>query len=211
MTSFSFPSSYEQLLERHVDSKGRVNYDGWKSDPLSTTLQQELQTHPKPQEDTSYWINTYNALTIQAVLEHYPINSIQDIAKGKVWTTKKFHLSHGVYTLDQIENAILRPRNDARIHAALNCASIGCPPLWNKPFTKENLHQQLEESTNRWLSQNAYTNSNGETQLSKIFLWYGEDFRPDPIQFLKRYRPQESWPSFDTITYMEYDWSLNKQ
>lgn len=211
MTSFSFPLSYSELLERHVDSKGNVHYEAWKSDPLFVDLQVELQKYPKPQEDTSYWINAYNALTIQVVLEHHPISSIQEIDDGKVWTTKKFRLADGLYTLAQIEHEILRPRNDPRIHAALNCASIGCPPLWNQPFTQKIINVQLEEATLRWLNHNAYAKTKEGIKLSKIFYWYRKDFQPTPIQFLNKYRPEENWPSEEKITYMEYDWSLNKE
>jgi hypothetical protein len=153
----------------------------------------------------------YNALTIQVVLEHHPISSIQAIADGKVWTTKEFLLEDDSYTLSQIEHEILRPRKDPRIHAALNCASIGCPPLWNQPFTQQQIQTELEEATRRWLSHNAYTKTNDKIQLSKIFLWYEKDFQPTPIDFLKKYQPDEPWPTGEEFTYMEYNWDLNQK
>ena len=148
-TASAFPTSYSQLLSKHVDEHGRVYYEQWRDDPLYKQFLQDLTSYPKPSNDTAYWINTYNALTIHVVIEHLPVQSIRDIADGAVWSTQKFSLASGMYTLDDIEHKILRPKKDPRIHAALNCASIGCPPLWNKVFAQDNIDIQLNHAMER--------------------------------------------------------------
>lgn len=211
LSALSFPDTYTQLLEKYVDGQGNVQYEQWKNDPLSTKLKKEIRNTPKPEEDTAYWINIYNALTIRVVIEHLPIQSILDINEGKVWSTYPFVFAHGTYTLNDIEHKILRPRKDPRIHAALNCASKGCPPLWNKPFSEKNLDTELNSSMERWLNHNAFTKKNDVISLSKIFSWYAEDFGPNPIEFLKKMRPHEPWPSWEHTSFSEYDWSLNQK
>ena len=210
LTAQAIPKSYSQLLAQHVDEKGRVHYENWRSDPLYQKLMQELPTYPTPTDDTAYWINVYNALTIHTIIEHYPVRSIRDIADGTVWSTQKFSLAGGTYTLDDIEHKILRPRKDPRVHAALNCASIGCPPLWNKPFVEDNIDTQLNQAVERWLDYNAYRKDSGTIQISKIFSWYAKDFTPNPIEYLRTLRPKESWPSWEQTQFIPYDWSLNK-
>ena len=210
LSSFSFPTSYTQLLEKYVDPQGNVQYEQWKNDPISKNLSKELAQYPIPTKDTAYWINAYNALTIQIVIEHFPIQSIRDINEGKVWSTHSFTLANGEYTLDDIEHKILRPRKDPRFHAALNCASIGCPPLWNKAFTEENLNTELDTAMERWLNHNAFSKQKDRISLSKVFSWYAADFTPNPIAYLRKLRPHEAWPTWEQVSFASYDWSLNK-
>ena len=209
-TASAFPASYSQLLSKYVDEHGRVHYEHWRDDPLYKQFLLDLTSHQKPSNDTAYWINTYNALTIHVVIAHLPIKSIREIDDGTVWSTQKFSLSGGTYTLDDIEHKILRPKKDPRIHAALSCASLGCPPLWNKVFTQDDIHIQLNHAMKRWLDQNAYQKINGVIKISKIFAWYAEDFHPNPIEYLRTMRPNEEWTSWNEAQFIPYDWSLNK-
>ena len=208
--AFSFPEIYQHLLQKYVDSTGTVDYESWKTDPNHTEFVQALSIAIPPQKDTAYWINMYNALTIQLVIENYPLKSIRDIEQGKVWSHHKFSLSSGDYTLDHIEHNILRPRKDPRIHAAINCASIGCPPLWNQAYTEQNLEKELDQALRRWFDKNAFEKIESGMAISKIFLWYAEDFTPSPISFLRQYNPSIEWPKKENILYMKYDWSLNE-
>ena len=108
-----------------------VNYADVRSD---VEFQQWLITLPTveiPKQSINgqkaFWINVYNGLTIQTVAENMPIRSIQDVDDGQVWTTRTFVVSGQTVTLDKIEKDILGQFKDPRIHAALNCASKGCP------------------------------------------------------------------------------------
>lgn len=209
--AFCFPEIYQDLLHKYVDSTGYVDYAAWKEDPSHASFVQALSSAVPPQDDTAYWINMYNALTIQLIIENYPLQSIRDLAHGKVWSTHEFSLSTGRYTLDAIEHKILRPRKDPRIHAAINCASVGCPPLWNKPYTEQHLSQDLDLALERWFASNAFHKTDSGMHISKIFLWYADDFPPSPLSFLRQHRPNMDWPKTENISYMEYDWSLNEK
>src|SRR6185503_8950236 len=123
-------------LKKHVSIDGIVNYEVWSKDTrgIDQYLLQ-LSTNPvqndwSKNERLAYWINAYNAFTIKLVLDHYPINSIRDLNEVNPWDEVWIKLGNTTYSLNQIENEIIRKQfNDPRIHFALNCASISCPPL----------------------------------------------------------------------------------
>ncbi len=82
----------------------------------------------------AYWINAYNALTVQLILKHYPLKSIKEIKQP--WDTTCFSIGEKSYTLGDIEHKILRKMDEPRIHFAINCASASCPTLGIRPFKK---------------------------------------------------------------------------
>ena len=94
-------------------------------------------------EQRAFWINLYNALTVKVVLDNYPVTSIREIKPWFFslgpWSEKRIQVESEQLSLDDIEHRILRPVwRDARIHYAVNCASVGCPNLQEIPFTAEN-------------------------------------------------------------------------
>jgi hypothetical protein len=115
--------------------------------------------------------------------------------------------------LNNIENDIIRAQyNEPRIHFALNCASKSCPVLLNKAYTPSKLYGQLTSQTKRFLKDTSKNNFSGSTiKISKIFDWYGEDFRKNGstvIDFFNKYRTEQL--SDPKIAYMDYSWDLNK-
>jgi hypothetical protein len=134
----------------------------------------------------AFWINAYNAFTLRAVVDHYPIqsrwltlhprNSIRQI--DGVWTDLKWMAAGRPVTLDEIEHRILRPTfRDARIHFAVNCASISCPPLVAQPYLPDTLDAQLDEAARGYLRSQEGRRIEGNTlRISSIFNWYAEDF-----------------------------------
>ncbi|KAA3625880.1 MAG: DUF547 domain-containing protein [Bacteroidetes bacterium] len=158
----------------------------------------------------AYWINAYNAFTVKLIVDHYPVSSITKIHSGKPWSKKWIKLGSETYSLDQIENEILRPRyKDARIHFAVNCAAKSCPPLLNKAWTAENLEANFEKQARNFINNSNY-NKIGEkkVQISKIFEWYAGDF-DNIINYLNKYA-QITIKSNAKVTYLEYDWALNE-
>ena len=125
------------LLRKYVNSSGKVNYKGFKSDKskLDAYLK-ELENNPIQEnwskaKKMAYWINAYNAFTIKLIVDNYPISSITKLHGGKPWDVKWIKLGGQTYSLNNIENDILRPKyKDARIHFAVNCAAKSCPPLF---------------------------------------------------------------------------------
>ena len=145
------------------------------------------------EQKLSFWINAYNAFTIKAIIDHYPIkrsfsvvgifyapsNSILQI-KG-VWTKLQFRAVGGMVTLDEIEHQILRKKfNEPRIHMAINCASISCPDLSNEAYRADQLEKQLTSASANFVNNSQkgvlIDQESGKVKLSKIFKWFGEDF-----------------------------------
>ena len=157
----------------------------------------------------AYWINAYNAFTIKLILDHYPVKSIKDIDGGNPWEVRWIKLGDKTYSLNQIENDILRPRyKDARIHFAVNCAARSCPPLYNRAFTAEILNASLDRLTRQFINNDRYNAIRpAAAEVSQLFNWYGSDFG-DLAAYLNKYAETDLQPGAK-ITFKEYDWGLN--
>lgn len=208
-------SIFDGLLQSFVDANGRVDYKGIKTQKsvLEQYLSQLRQFPPTDQssrqEQMAYWINAYNAFTIKLIVDAWPVKSIKDLEGGNVWDKKWIEIKGKAYSLNNIENDILRPRyKDARIHFAVNCAAASCPPLWNKAWTGDNLESALVRRTRQFINDPAYnTLEKGQVEVSKIFDWYGSDFA-DLVAFLNQYSKLEINENAK-IQFKTYDWSLN--
>lgn len=208
-------SSWTQLLAKYVDPQGQVNYQGLKTDQANLDAYLQLLASNPVQEEWSraeklaYWINTYNAYTIKLILNHYPVKSIMDIEGGKAWDKVWIKLGNKSYSLNQIENEIIRPQfNEPRIHFAVNCAAKSCPPLLNEAWMPATLESQLEQRTKAFINNSAYnTIKPASVQVSKLFEWYQQDFG-NTITYLNKFSTT-TIKSNASVTYREYDWALN--
>ncbi len=211
---------YASLLQKHVSENGLVNYKGFINDkPQLNEYLNSLSEHPpKPswsdKQKMSYWINVYNAFTIKLIVDHYPVKSILSINEGKPWDLSFIPIGDKMYTLNQVENDILRKDFDEpRIHFAINCASISCPKLLNRPFDAALLPTQLNKVSKEFVQN---TDKNMVTakllKISKIFDWFKGDFESSGgvIGFLNTYAEVKIVPS-PKIMYMDYNWNLNQQ
>jgi hypothetical protein len=206
---------FNQLLKKYVKN-GKVNYSGIIKDKaqLETYLDQLRKSAPgkswSRDEQLAYWINAYNAFTIKLIVDNYPVNSIMDISNGKPWDVNWIKIGGKAYSLNDIENSIIRPQfKEPRIHFAVNCAAISCPPLASEAFTAVNLDALLEKQTRAFISNNKFnTIASSEVEISKIFEWYAGDFS-NLISFLNKYSDQEINASAK-VKFKEYDWTLNK-
>jgi hypothetical protein len=191
-----------------------------------------FQRFAKPQQ-MAFLINAYNAFTVELILTKYPdLDSIKDLGGflSTPWKPKWIDLLGEQVSLDGIEHERLRARgryDDPRIHFAVNCASIGCPMLREEAFVAERLDAQLDEQATRFLSdrtRNRYDPASGKLQVSKIFDWYGEDFRlghrgiTSLPAYLARFAEVLADAPADRarvrsadvdIGYLGYDWALN--
>lgn len=210
-------SVWHSILQKHVSEDGQVDYRGLQSDraKLNQYLQMLAQNHPSKtwskEEQMAFWINAYNAFTIALILDHSPLKSITDLDNGKVWDRKWIKIGEKIYSLNNIENDILRPQfQDARIHFAVNCAAASCPPLLNEAYTAANLNALLDHRTRAFINDQAYNKiTPASVKLSKIFDWYAVDFG-NLISFLNQYsRTKIQFNA--SVDYLNYDWSLNKQ
>ncbi|MEZ4241149.1 MAG: DUF547 domain-containing protein [Myxococcota bacterium] len=177
------------------------------------------------------YVNAYNALTIATILDAGQPASIRDIDGGNVWDKRHFTVAGESVTLNDLEHRKARKLADGRIHAALNCASKGCPPLPPAPLSAaRDLGAQLDEDARHWARTTAFHLEGDTVAVSKIFDWYGEDFagvqgdRDLPkvdgklehaLWFLSRYADPAvaSKLTSGTVTasWQDYDWSLNRR
>tara|TARA_Y100000385_G_scaffold280419_1_gene331600 strand:- start:2548 stop:3531 length:984 start_codon:yes stop_codon:yes gene_type:complete len=213
--------SYEKLntfLTKYVTYSGKVNYSSIKTNKsqLNDIIEEFEENYPESDwsytQKLTYWINAYNVYTIKLVTDNYPTSSITKIT-AKPWHKKFIKLGGKTYSLNNIENDIVRKQfKEPRIHFALNCASKSCPVLLNKAYTPAKLYGQLTSQTKRFLSDYSKNDFSGKTiKISKIFDWYGEDFRKNGntvIDFFNKYRSEQL--SDPKISYLEYSWDLNK-
>lgn len=212
--TIDFNKDWNIILSQNVDSQGNVNYEGIKkqSDRLEGYLAKVSNNPPKDSwsrnEKLAYWINIYNAYTVKLISDNYPLSSITDLEGGKPWDKKWIRIKGKTYSLNNIEHDIIRPRfNEPRIHFAVNCAAKSCPPLLNEAWSADKLEEQLETATKRFIN-NSKLNSfdKGKAEVSKIFEWYGADFK-DLKAFLSKYAGKK----VDDISFKEYNWSLNEK
>lgn len=205
---------WNNLLNNHVTSSGSVNYGAIKKkEILLDTYLKLLAENPVSStwprnEKMAYWINLYNAATVKLIIENYPTKSIQKLENGKPWDKKWIKSGTSTYSLNEIENSILRPRfKDTRIHFALNCAAQSCPRLMNKAFTASNLKSLLEQNAKWFVNSKFNKISSNKIEISKIFKWYAVDFG-NIITYLNKYSTIEI-DGKANVSYLEYDWSLN--
>lgn len=208
-------SIFNELLKKHVSKAGNVNYKGFKSD--SKTLQNYIELLKTQQPTDSwtqndklaYWINAYNALTINLILRNYPTKSIKDIKHP--WDQRLWKLGDKWQNLNDIEHEILRKMNEPRIHFAIVCASVSCPKLQNEAFTAANLDEQLTNATKEFLADTSKNElSKDNIKISKIFKWFKKDFEKNGnlIDFLNQYANIEISEKAKK-SYTDYNWNLN--
>ena len=226
-------SDYQGVLSAHVNAQGNVDYAAVRSSGALDAYLSALQTAAEPADRSArmaFWLNAYNALTIDLIADNYPLSSIRELDGGDPWESRRFTVAGQLVTLNHIEHMILRPMGDARIHAAVNCASRGCPPLSKVAFTGAGLNAQLSAVSTAWLTGNGVTidPDTNTVSLSKIFEWYGDDFVPGievdipgvegsqegAVNFVIRHLPQHAdylSAGGYTIGYSSYDWGINAQ
>ena len=239
-------AAWTALLKKHVrlidgGKAGALHYAGMAQDQaalrayaasLSAVPAASFDGWPKAQR-MAFLINAYNAYTVELILTRYPkLASIRDLGSllSSPWKPKFIRLLGTEMSLDNIEHDTLRARgryDDPRIHFAVNCASIGCPMLREEAFVADRLDAQLDEQAQRFLgdrSRNRYNPASGKLEVSKIFDWYGDDFKLGHrgITSLAGFLGQHADLLADApadreklragavpVSYLDYDWKLN--
>lgn len=225
-------SAYGELLGEHVDYEAaRVDYDGLKRDEarLDAYLDQIAQADLSGlDEDARHalLINAYNAYTLKLIVEHYPgIDSIKDI--DSPWKTSRWVVAGHTLSLDDIEHGLIRPiYRDSRIHFAVNCAAVGCPPLAAEPYEGASLEAQLDRATRRALHDERYARvTDGRLELTQVMNWYRKDFLDEDFspraQTLAAYAARygtdelrdfvEAHDGDPPVGFIDYDWRLNSK
>lgn len=207
---------FGELLQKHVTQNGNVDYKGFKSSQkdllgyISVLKKMYLKLDSlSKNEKLAYWINTYNALTIDLIIRNYPLKSIKEIKDP--WDQRLWKFGDKWQNLNDIEHKILRKMNEPRIHFAIVCASESCPKLLNEAFTSENLEEQLSRVTKGFLSDTSKNElSKNNIKLSKIFKWFKKDFEKNGslIDFLNGYS-EVVISNKAKKSFKDYNWDLN--
>jgi len=239
-------AAWTALLRRHVrllrgGQATQVAYAGFRTDRAALKAYLDSLSAVTPStfagwtraERQAFLINAYNAFTVELILTKYPeLKSIKDLGSllSSPWKPKWIALLGAMVSLDDIEHAMLRRRgdyDDPRVHFVVNCASIGCPALREEAFVAARLDAQMDEQALRFMSdrtRNRFNPQRGRLELSRIFDWYGEDFRlghrgiVSLAAFAARYADVLADAAADRerirtgradIAFLDYDWALN--
>ncbi len=218
--------TWDELLKAHVSSEGIVDYKGFikdksKLEKYLNTLSQNAPDRSKwsRNEQLAYWINAYNAFAIKLIVDNYPVKSIKDLGPtikiplvSDVWHYKFFKIGGQESSLDEIEHGIIRKEfNEPRIHFAINCASVSCPPLLNEAFVPSKLDAQLDKVAKGFINDSSRNKiTPNAIEISSIFSWFKGDFTKNGtlIDFLNKYSKVKIKQDAK-ISYKDYNWNLN--
>ncbi len=217
---------WNQLLKANVSADGKVNYKGFIKEKakLEAYLKTISENAPdrktwSKDEQLAYWINAYNAFTVKLIVDNYPVESIKNLGPAikiplvsDVWHYKFFKIGGQESSLDEIEHSILRKEFDEpRIHFAINCASVSCPPLLNEAFEAKTIDAQLDKVAKGFINSSRNKITPDAIQISSIFSWFKGDFTKNGslIDFLNRYSKVKIKPNAK-VSHLDYNWSLNE-
>jgi hypothetical protein len=249
---FSY-DDYAAVLSADVNGDGMVDYRALKANRAQldafarslAALQPQVYNGWTDPQKIAFWINAYNGLTLKVIIDHYPIkssffaslrfprNSIRQISG--VWDEITFTVMGKPMTLEEIEHGTLRKQfHEPRIHVALVCAAMGCPPLLNEPYVAEKLDEQFAGRAKLFLGNGRkfrIDRRKGDVYLSPIFKWSGDDFvavygtdarfrghsdaERAVLNFVAPFLSEADRRYLETgdydVSYLDYDWSLNEQ
>ncbi len=219
--------AFDAVLRAAVSDEGLVHYDALRRQPeqLDAYLDQlaavDLAALPEPAK-LALLINAYNAFTLKLIVEYRAIDSIMDIPEERRWDAVRWDLGGKQVSLNQIEHEMIRKQFDEpRIHWALVCAALDCPPLRAEAYTLAKLEAQLTDQTRRVHASPKFVEFDAKTgtlKLTPLYKWYGQDFGEGELTDVvlaevarhhdgvaaARQRGQSI-----QIQWKDYDWSLN--
>lgn len=195
-----------------------VDYQALKENGKLEAAYQQLSSFPvknlrNKDEELAFYINAYNILALKTVIDHWPLDSIKDVGNllSPVWGKPAGSIDGKTVSLDDIENKILRPMGEPRIHLAIVCASVSCPDLSDRPYIASTLNAQLDKQVRQFLTntEKGLRVDNKSILISRIFDWFEKDFKPagGVEVFIRRYRAD--LPELPLKSDINYDWDVN--
>ncbi len=204
--------SFQPPLDIYLDAAARL---GPRYDP---------EQFPTAQDKLAFYLNTYNALMLRQWLNGGAGEDDRDRSVNLLWfMVPQWRVDATWMSLNTLEQSVIRPTfRDPRIHFALVCGAVSCPPLLNEPFEGPRLDEQLDEQGRRWLeagSDGLVIDADGTVRFSQIFMWYLPDFddwgglagvvdRYVPANDARRTLALEALAS-GAAQWLPYDWSIN--
>ncbi|MEM7812701.1 MAG: DUF547 domain-containing protein [Planctomycetota bacterium] len=223
-------SDFSRLLGKYVDTDGYVDYTAWRANSsdraslkryLDELGRADRAATATKSERLAFWINAYNAVTVEGILRVYPTKSIRDHTAKlwgyNIWDDLALNVGGEAHSLNDIEHKILRKMGEPRIHFAIVCASVGCPRLLDEAYVGETLDAQLSTNARDFFARSKSLRVDGPTlYLSSLLSWFGGDFgdgQDDRLAAVRPYLPADARKLVDggkvRVRYLDYDWSLN--
>lgn len=226
---------WNHLLERFCSAQGMVDYTAWKASSADrrslgeylASLSQADAGKPAAREaKLAFWINAYNAVTAEGILREYPTSSFRNhtakVFGYNIWDDLLLVVGGQSYSLNQMEHEILRKMGEPRIHFAVVCASIGCPPLRDEAYVADRIDEQLTDNAKRFFAGRSKFHADMRSRtisVSPILKWFAEDFGADQaaqMRSIAPYLPDKASQQFArsgqaSVEYLDYDWNLNGQ
>lgn len=211
----TFFDNTDLFLKKYVVGNS-INYSAIKTSKELPLLIEQVQTTNLAQatdlEKKAFYINAYNLMVIQQVVDNYPLISVKDI--NGFFDSKEFVIAGAKTTLNDLEKVtLISETKDARLHFVLVCGARGCPPITNSAYRPETLENQLETQTRLALNDPQFIQVDAEkVEISQIFNWYAADFGKSSdriIAFINQYRTSPL-PADTRLKYYSYDWLLNE-
>jgi hypothetical protein len=213
-------SSYNQLVQKYAKANG-VAYKAWKANPTDSAAIDSIlkdwskidATKLSKNDRAAFRINLYNAAMISEVLDNYPLTSVTTFGKPfSVFKKNYISTPQGKISLDTLEKKqLLGDFPDARVHFAVNCASVSCPPLRAEAYTGDQLEKQLAEQARLFVATPHAVQIKGSTaHYSSLFDWYKKDFdESNPAKVINKYAAKKI-PTNLKVLWIKYDWNLNE-
>jgi hypothetical protein len=219
----------QNLIAPHPSGINRLRYQTVSAEDQKSlknylqALQALAISNYNRDEQKAFWINLYNAATVDLIISRFPVASIRDInispgflARGP-WGAKLLAVEGEKLSLDDVEHRILRPIwRDGRIHYALNCASLGCPNLQPTAYTGASTDALLEKGAREFVNHpRGVAIQKGKLQVSSIYVWFQEDFGRGAADLIEHWLEYAEPALADALEKYQgglahdYDWRLN--
>ena len=218
-------AAWARVLNRFVDDRGRIDFAGLARDRADldryAAYLARVDPHSRPEafsrpdDALAFWLNAYNALAMYDVLQSGVPPELGSI-KVRFFYRNRLRLGGRSISLYALENRIVRPLGDPRVHFALNCMVRGCPRLPREPFEGNRLDAQLDAAARLFFSEERHVRPDPASRtvyFSEILRFYTKDFlakAPSLIAYANLYRAEAiPLPSDWRVEFIPYDWSLN--
>lgn len=219
-TAAAAGAAWARVLQRFVDRQGEVDFAALSRERADLdryvryVADTPLESLPDGNERLAHMINAYNALSMFNVIDSGIPHTHAGFKKVSFFISRKLTIGGRVMSLYSLENDVIRPLGDPRIHFALNCSALSCPMLPREPFTAAALNAQLDRESTAFFAQPQNFRidpANRSVWLSEILKFYSEDFVPVParslIEYANRYAPQPVPPHY-AVCFTPYDWTI---
>jgi hypothetical protein len=222
-------TDWENVLHTFVNEEGQTDFitlrnnrsslDRYVAFIAETSPDTRPELFPDQEAILAFYINSYNALAMHGVIEKNITTGFNSFFKRAGFF--KFHkiiVGGETTSLYDLENDVVRPLGDPRVHFALNCMVKDCPRLPQKAFTAANLDIELDALTREFFSKDRHLRLDHEKKtlwVSEILKFYTRDFvasgkKQDLLSYINKYVDKKI-PENYKIRFIPYDWTLNQQ